>query len=304
MADADPRHRSLTAPGIGSAAAIELVVSALEGRPGLEVREVAPGRIGVARTRRPRWALIACALTFWLGGLGLLFLLVKETEAGEITVSDAPQGCVVVVPPILRGSVTEAIEAALRGPDARRTAPAPAFPHRSGEAADVDDHLDTRTVARQDRPQPSDPEARPDRSPEPDRKPEPEPEAPAPPASTMQLVLRFDDGRIAVAAGEQVVLGRDPSPRPSARPEVVPGDASSVSKSHLLVVNDGLTATVEDLGSTNGSALLRGARPVPLEPGFPVEVVDGELLVVGAVSCTVEVEVPGSERATTTGTVR
>ena len=267
---------------------------------------MAPGRIGVARTRRPRWALIACALTFWLGGLGFLFLLVKETEAGEITVSDAPQGCVVVVPPMLRGSVTAAIEAALRGTDTRRTAPAPVFPDRNGEAADVDDQLDTRTVARQDRPQPLEPERKPtpDRNPEPNRKPQPETEPPAPPTRTMQLVLRFDDGRIVVAAGEQVVLGRDPSPRPSARPEVVPGDASSVSKSHLLVVNDGLTATVEDLGSTNASALLRGERPVPLEPGRPVDVVDGDLLVIGAVSCTVDVEVPGSERATTTGTVR
>ena len=34
----------------------------------------APDRISVARTRRPTWALVACACTVWLGGLGLLFL--------------------------------------------------------------------------------------------------------------------------------------------------------------------------------------------------------------------------------------
>src|SRR5690606_19217779 len=99
----DSRYRTLRAVGMGAESVSELIVGSLGDRPGLTVREVAPGRISVARTRRPRWAVIACACTFWLGGLGFLFLLVRQTEAGEITVSDGPQGCVVVLPSVLAG---------------------------------------------------------------------------------------------------------------------------------------------------------------------------------------------------------
>lgn len=305
MADEDTRYRSLTTSGMGADAAVQLVRRALEGRSGLVVREIAPGRISVARTRRPRWAVVACACTFWLGGLGFLFLLVRQTDAGEITVTDAPQGCVVIVPPLLRGAPTDAVEAALRGPAAGPSGGA-APPFATSEPGDHEDAdaLDSRTVARQaPLPPPPSPPAPP---------PHPQPVAARPssaasepdaPVAAVQFVLRFDEGTVTVGPDEQVVIGRDPSPRGSARAAVVPGDASSVSKSHLLVVSDGAGATVEDLGSTNGSALLRHDQPVPLEPGTPVRVADGDLVVLGAVSCIVEQALPGSDRPTTPGSV-
>jgi pSer/pThr/pTyr-binding forkhead associated (FHA) protein len=119
----------------------------------------------------------------------------------------------------------------------------------------------------------------------------------------IRVVLRFDAGTVTVGPDEQVVLGRAPSPTATARGEAVPGDASSVSKSHLLVVADGSRATIEDLGSTNGSALLRHDRPVPLEPGRPVPLADGDLVVIGALSCAVDLVLPGSDRPTTPGSV-
>ena len=90
--------------------------------------------------------------------------------------------------------------------------------------------------------------------------------APAPPAGPLVAVLRFDAGTVAAR-------GRHPPgarPRPAADGPapgwVVPGDASTVSKSHLLVAFDGASITALDLGSTNGSSLVRGGVETPFAP--------------------------------------
>lgn len=293
----DSRYRTLRAVGMGAESVSELIVSSLGDRPGLTVREVAPGRISVARTRRPRWAVIACACTFWLGGLGFLFLLVRQTEAGEITVSDGPQGCVVVLPSVLVGPVGEQLAAELRDPfgtaaggserAGRRRSTGPELAADDGAV----DGLDERTVVRRDLPPPP-------ASPVP---PMPGPAVPPDPTGPTQssqrsagpvLVLRFDAGTLSVRAGEQVILGREPSGGQAHRVEVVPGDASTVSKAHLLVSFDGSVATVEDLGSTNGSVLLRGEDQRPLEPNVATSVRPGDRVELGSVGCSVEL-VPG-----------
>ena len=89
--------------------------------------------------------------------------------------------------------------------------------------------------------------------------------------------------------GACVVLGRDPTPKGRAHGQVVPGDASSVSKAHLLVDFDGTSVTVEDLRSTNGSTLVRDGDTRALEPGVPVPLVDGDRVALGTLSFAIDV---------------
>lgn len=260
MADQDTRYRSLSAAGLGADAARSVVLSTLGERPGLAVHELAPDRISVARTRRPTWAVVACLLTVWLGGLGLLFLLVRHTEAGELTLSDGPRGCIVTVPPLLDPATVRALEAALShgAPDGAGGTDDAAVPR-----VPVDD-LEGHTVARSDL-------------------------QPRPPTSVAaHLVLRFAAGSLTVPSGETAVLGRDPAPAGAATGLIVLGDASSVSKSHLSIDFRSDTATVEDLGSTNGSTLVRGGEPIPLTAGTPVPVRPGDRVRLGDLEFLVE----------------
>lgn len=262
------RHRTIAAPGAGAEAARAAVLRALAARPDLTVLEVAPGRIAVTRTTRPRWALVACAATFWLVGLGFLFLLVRRTEAGEISLTDGPRGCVVTVPPILDATDHRALEAALQGEGAASPPSAPSPPAPSREHDPADAGLEDRTVARSSVASPA------------------ADTAPGGP----ELVLRFSAGDVRVPPGASVVLGRDPSTSGPARGELVPGtgpDAATVSKSHLLVAFDGDVATVEDLGSTNGSTLVRDGGSGPLAPEATVPVAHGDELLLGAIRCVV-----------------
>jgi len=262
VAETRTGHRSLRAAGLAAETATELARRALADQAGIEVRDLGPGRLGVTRTRRPAWALVACGATVWLAGLGLLFLLVRHTEAGEIVVRDGPFGAVVTVPPMLAGGPAEALASALGS----GSTAAPAAPVRSSAG----DDLEGRTVARTDLP--AGPAA-----------PVPEPSAPA------TAVLRFDAGTIPLEAGARLVLGRDPVADGPAPGRVVPGDASTVSKSHLLVAFDGASITAVDLGSTNGSSLVRAGVATPLGTGAEVALLDGDRVTVGAVDFVVEV---------------
>ncbi len=307
----EPQYRSLTAAGTGAHEATAIVLATLTER-GLTVHEVAPGRISVARTRRPRWAVIACVLTIWLAGLGLLFLLFRRTESGELVVTDGPRGCVVTLPPLLDDPTHRALAEALghRLP----TAAAATFASPGAEGDDLDD----RTVARTELPVPGAPAPPPPPSaavpvgaapppppsapaPPAPAPPAPAPSAPAPPAPAPPapapvaaaptdtvppsgLDLRFHAGTVRVEAGQTVVLGRDPSPAAPVVGHVAPGDTSSVSKSHLLLRFDGSRLTVEDLGSTNGSSVLRSHGVEALESGVAAPVAPGEQVAMGTLT--------------------
>lgn len=263
--------RSLGAPGLGAQEATQTILAVLGGRAGLTVQEVAPGRISAAATRRPRWALAACAATIWIAGLGLFFLLVRRTDAGEITVTDGPRGCVVTLPPFLDAATAAAIADAL-APGSPSVAPPPA-------AGSVDaDGLDDRTVARTDALPPPPASALP---PPPSVDP-----APAPESEVPVIELRFAAGTVLVEAGTPVVLGRDPSPVAHGTVRTVPGDTASISKAHLRASFDGSVLLVEDLGSTNGSCIRRAGVDVPLIPGEPAAVGDGDLVVMGVLGFT------------------
>ena len=291
MADEDNRYRSLTAPGMGAEAASEVILRTLADRPGLHVREIGPGRISVSRTHRPAWALVLCACTLWLGGLGLLFLLVKRTDAGDVTVTDGPRGCVVALPPLLAGPGATALQAALAATGTTGGAAFAATPAPASVREEPDDDLEGRTVARCDLRVPAAAPSNP---------PGAAPQdliavgragarAAGPAPSRGRVVLRFDAGEVAMEPGACVVLGRDPSPKGRAHGQVVPGDASSVSKAHLLVDFDGTTVIVEDLRSTNGSTLVRDGDTRRLEPGVPVPLVDGDRVALGTLSFAIDV---------------
>lgn len=264
MADRSTRHRSLSAPGRGAEVTLSLVREVLVEQPDLQVEQVAPDRLVVTRTRRPRWAEIAFFITVWLGGLGLLFLLVRQTEAADLLVVEGPRGSVVTVPPLLAGAPTDALAAALGVERASFTADvltSPAPPVEAGGTADELDELDERTVARS-----SSPVA-----------------VAAPPATAL---LRFAEGVVTVAAGQRVVLGR--APDPAAGGQVVPGDAETVSKAHLLVSFDGEALVAEDLTSTNGTTLTRGREVQRLAPGAPTPLQPGDQVALGALPFVVE----------------
>lgn len=95
--------------------------------------------------------------------------------------------------------------------------------------------------------------------------------------------LRLPDGtRVAVAA--TTVFGREPSAEsaPGANLVALADSTRSVSKSHLLVSIDGDTASVSDLGSTNGVAVVRSDGTV-LEAanGAAVSLEDGDEIELG-----------------------
>jgi DNA-binding winged helix-turn-helix (wHTH) protein len=74
---------------------------------------------------------------------------------------------------------------------------------------------------------------------------------PAPPAGTPLFRLEGDEGEIPLGVGENLI-GRAPD-------AAIRIDNSEVSRRHALIVVKGTTATLEDLGSKNGT-YLRGKR--------------------------------------------
>lgn len=96
--------------------------------------------------------------------------------------------------------------------------------------------------------------------PAPARQPQPAPAAAAPAAREVSAALTLDDGGVIEIRGSGILLGRDPAPSPG-DPRLVPvaiADPSmSVSKTHLAVIRAGAGLVAIDLGSTNGSAIVR-----------------------------------------------
>lgn len=100
------------------------------------------------------------------------------------------------------------------------------------------------------------------------------PDAAAP--ATITLVL--DTGDAVEVAGAGVLLGRAPAADDGLVPTPVLDRTMSVSKTHLAVRRDGEALFVEDRGSTNGSALVRGGAERELTPGERVPVHDGDTI--------------------------
>jgi len=111
---------------------------------------------------------------------------------------------------------------------------------------------------------------------------------PTPPAAPRGPV-----GRVRLSTGQEieldrpVVVGRKPRVSRvggTAVPRLVsvPSPEQDISRSHLEVRLEGVSVLVVDLGSTNGSTLLRtGQLPVRLHPHEAVLVVDGDVVDLG-----------------------
>lgn len=107
-------------------------------------------------------------------------------------------------------------------------------------------------------------------------------------------LLVFSDGA-RVVLDRPMVLGRNPRPAsgsadddPSVR--LVKIATSGVSRRHAAITVDRWRASIDDLGSSNGTRVtLPGRRPHELEPGRPVDLVAGAIVDLGGdVSFVVE----------------
>lgn len=109
---------------------------------------------------------------------------------------------------------------------------------------------------------------------------------PGPPVPTLRLVA--DDGTERTVQ-KPVVIGRNPSATDDQVLFVFQDDTRSVSKTHLQIDGTGQDVTVTDLGSTNGSAILRedGSRE-SLVPNTPTVLPAGATLAIGDRTLTME----------------
>lgn len=110
---------------------------------------------------------------------------------------------------------------------------------------------------------------------------------------TALAVLVFSTGQ-RVVVDRTIVIGRNPGPLDAsahtARPRLVKLPQAGVSRRHAAVRLDRWTATIEDLGSANGTtATSPGRTAVDLRPGHPFELAVGAVVDLGGdVSFSVE----------------
>lgn len=103
-----------------------------------------------------------------------------------------------------------------------------------------------------------------------------------------RVTLRADDGTERVVSSV-VVIGRNPSAGDGEVQFVLKDESRSMSKTHVRLDGTGTDITVTDLGSTNGSAIVRadGSRE-NLVPNTPTVLPEGATLTLGDRSMTVE----------------
>lgn len=113
-------------------------------------------------------------------------------------------------------------------------------------------------------------------------------------APTALGVLVFSTGD-RVMVDRPIVLGRNPRQvgdvQPDApRPRLVELALAGISRRHAVIRPDRWSASIDDLGSANGTFVALPGRPaVPVRPGHPVELVPGAVVDLGGeVSFTVE----------------
>src|SRR5690606_38779842 len=91
----------------------------------------------------------------------------------------------------------------------------------------------------------------------------------------LEIIAGASLGRSWAPAGDDITIGRSPEC-------TVTLEDSHVSARHARIVQDLQAATLEDLGSTNGTALLRGReRFVVGDAGEALELRDGDIIELG-----------------------
>jgi hypothetical protein len=114
------------------------LVAAASGTQGYTVNMGGPGSLVLTRKYTPTWAIVLAVIGFLIFLLGLLFLLVKNTETVTISLRPAPGGTEVratgVATPELQARLNSVFEARSTGP-----LPAPSPPLATEAAAHAGD---------------------------------------------------------------------------------------------------------------------------------------------------------------------
>lgn len=92
--------------------------------------------------------------------------------------------------------------------------------------------------------------------------------------SATNWVLEIVGGALIGVPGTDLIVGRKPGTIPGCVRLRVEDEARTLSKSHVRLTLEGERWVVEDLGSTNGTALIDGEREQVLAPGEPAYVSD------------------------------
>lgn len=114
------------------------------------------------------------------------------------------------------------------------------------------------------------------------------PQASAPQAaagpSTPAIVLTLDNGEEVRVDGPGILIGRDPAlipGGPALALAAITDPTKSVSKTHLAIMRSGTAVVAIDLGSTNGSVLLRDGSERTLGPHEQVALRTGDTIRLG-----------------------
>lgn len=109
--------------------------------------------------------------------------------------------------------------------------------------------------------------------------------APATPqASTPGIVLTLDNGEEVRVESPGILIGRDPAlipGGPALALAAITDPTKSVSKTHLAIMRSGTAVVAIDLGSTNGSSLLRDGSERTLGPHEQVALRTGDTIRLG-----------------------
>lgn len=301
-------ERLLTIHGRGIGEVTDTVVSLAQER-GYSVAATGPGQFRMVREKRPTWAIVAAIVTFPFLGLGLLFLLVKETDSGTAAIfegrdgtkvrlvgaideevvlgledpvraqalapttsSEPVQGTAVggIVAPPARSTSSPVQSQAPRSPEPR---PLPNASQESKPSVAAPSLIDTSPIARRkETPKPLDPSV---------EKTVARPMGIA--SSQAGTFVVFPDGR-SVPLGRGIVVGRSPQP-PQGKEAMLPFayPDGSLSKTHAALEPSSSGLTITDLHSTNGTSIAQGGHLSHCTPGQPVDVPQGAEILAGDV---------------------
>lgn len=278
--------------GLGLGAASDRFVQVAMAH-GYTVVASGPNRFRMARTYRPKWALIAAVATAMFIGLGLLFLLVKRTETGDVVVAEDRAGVKVRITGALQQPVIDALRQALgaaapigaptlnpvsfQGP-----APAPVGPPVSAPVVAAAAIVPSVAPGFMPASVVSNPVAH-----APVHATVPRSVEPVGHSIASQTVLQFADGR-AIGVGVGGVLGRDPSGDPALPGgHLYPISDPSLSKTHLSFGPLPSGVWVLDHHSTNGTVVSANGVTSPCTPGVRVEAPFGAQVVAGDLTLVV-----------------
>lgn len=115
-----------------------------------------------------------------------------------------------------------------------------------------------------------------------------QPPAPMTASAVQAIELQFSTG-VTVLVQSVAVIGRNPTQsamNAGAQAIAITDDSRSVSRVHLTLELNAGHVFVTDAGSSNGSAIVRGPRTLPLAEGVPTEALPGDVVWIGDVSFT------------------